>query len=523
MNLEKIPSTSRFILENYLIPLSPRSSQESLLLVLLFKISTILCHERVVIRDKGLRIMGTYPNLYGVCFAESGSGKDKAMKTLSALTDNIERSWRKEALEWNKERKDEIEREIEKANMKSQAATEYRKEHAPRWLKPSIDSNSTVEGFLDQRKAYELSGFGYTAWMDSEIYDTIRSTAPAPMALKKAVKEAYDYGDNQDKTIKGNREPKDIKAVPNLMMLHGAIDSEDQGKAFRSFFDLGYARRSFVCMDTTKEGFKRITLEEQLANTTKAQESEGVCSKLIEEIYNKVKRDSKFLGEAGCKVFTLSWEAAAAYHEYEEDCKERAHKVRSSNSSGIVVEISGRAWKMIKLAACIAVQESKDFVIEKTHVEMACYLTDLYGYQFEQFYGLESITIEERMADYIRSNAGCSRTQIRRQKFMPLDQFRQTALLVELLDKGGLADLLGESGEYLIVEAGGRKKNAKTYSIVKELGGEERDQLLAWLRENQATMLTNEDAVARKFGKAAVMMLEEYKVPKREDGAYYLT
>lgn len=467
MDKTKLPNTTKFIIDNYLAPIFPRASYESLVLIIMFNVSKMLCYNRVTIDDSTLRLSNTFPNIYTISFSKSGSGKDKAIRSMKSIMRFFEDGSKKQFSEYIKATKEALEADIEFQGMNTTKANEYRKEHAPRWLKMNIDSNSTVEGYMEQRKAFEVARFGCTHWMDSEIFDTIRSNSPGSVLFKKANKESFDHGDNQDKVIKGNKEPCDIEGVPHLINLAGAIDNDEQSSVFKSFFDLGYARRTLVVMNSDDEFFNKMSLSKRKELSAIAKDNQKLCEKLLEDIFNRTKKDMKF-EYGGNKTYHLSDEAVEAYFNYDEDCKEKAFGVSNMTNTGIVVEIEGRAWKMIKLAACISAQESSTFVIDREHVEMAIYLTDFYGEHFAKFYQIENITVGQKFVDFIRSNPGCTKTKIRSQKFMPRDQRGQTVLMREMLDEGGINEILLDTSEILVKRKVGQRQNAVGYKIMEK-------------------------------------------------------
>ena len=437
----KIPQTTRFIIDNYLRPINPRAPYDSFVLPVLFQISKMLCHNRVIISNEELQLNNAYPNVYCISFGKSGSGKDKGTRSMNKIMGFFKEDTETMYQKYADNCKNEIDREIEKQKLSKGKASEYRQEHSPMWLKPNIDSTSTFEGYMEQRKAFEKAGFGCTWWADSEIYDTIKSLSTSAVLFKKANKENFDHGDNQDKTIKGNKRPSDVKGVPNLIFLQGAIDNDEQTNVFKNFFDLGYSRRSLVYVNKGRKEFIPIGREEKREGLKKANRYQGECEKFMKDIYSRSKMQTQY-NNGGNKVFILSEDAVDLYLDYDEGNQEKAHGLSNINNIGIAVEVEGRAWKMVKIAACIAIQESTKFVITKEHIESAIYLIDYYGKYFADFYLMENVTIYEKIIEYIRSHPKCTKTDIRKQKFMPSSKYEQTSALKESLEENGLFDIL---------------------------------------------------------------------------------
>lgn len=518
MDLDKLPKLTQFILEDYLMPLYPRASVETLVLAILFEISKILCHNRVTISNEEIQTRDTFPNIYAMAFMRSGEGKDITVKTMKDLIAPFQHKCKAEFNEWYDSVTKEIETEIEEKNLTKTKAYEYREANAPRYLKMNIDSSSTFEGFLAQRQAFDRARFGCTYWADGEIYDTIKSNNSNIVQFKKANKEAYDHGENQDKVLKSNKKPCDVKRVPHLMYLYGAIDSEEQEDSFRSFFNMGFARRTLVAMPKEKKEFIRIDRETKRKDRNFANNNLKLIQRFLYEIAERVEIDKKFIHD-GNKKFTMTENAVQLYTDYEEDCAESAFKMQDVNNEGIVVEVKNRPWKMLKLSCVIACQNNTECVIRKKDIETAIYLTDFYGKQFADFYQRENVSLTQKVIAYIIKNGAVTKGQLRDSKVISGSQYEKTSKMNVLFEGGALKEALALDDKILIIKKVGKKKNTKAYAIIDDPG-----DYLRYIKANQNIGKTGLEHMEKEFGKHIKYVLESDPLVKQgDDGNYYLT
>ena len=500
MQLDKLPKLTQTILEDYLMPLYPRASIETLVLAILFGISKILCHNRVTIHNDEIQTRDTFPNIYAMAFMKSGEGKDITVKTMKDLLSKFESGCREEFADWHEQIMKEVEFEIEEKGLTKTKAYEFRENNAPRYLKMNIDSSSTFEGFLAQRQAFDRARFGCTYWADGEIYDTIQSKNPSVVLFKKANKEAYDHGENQDKVIKSVKKPCDIERVPHLMYLYGAIDSEEKEDSFRSFFNMGFARRTLVAMPNEQKKFERIDRETKRKNRNIANSNLKTIQGFLNEIADRVKLKREFL-HGGNKEFTLTDEAVQKFTDYEEDCAESAFKMKSVNNEGIVVEIKNRPWKMLKLSCVIAVQTKAEFVINGDDIDIAIYLVEYYGKQFAEFYKREHVSLTQKVIAYMKDKGAITKGELRDSKVISGTQGEKTSKMKSLFEGGALKEALALMDCMLITTYVGKKKNAKAYSIMKDVG-----DYIGYIKDNKGK--TSLEDMEREFGKGIKTILE---------------
>ena len=415
MDLEKLPETTRFIVKNYLKQLFPRTPVDSLVLIVFLNISKMLCHKRVSINSDILHFSDVIPNIYTMMFSGSGTGKGRSIKSMKNIMGFFERDCKDKY----KKTRDAFNANVERdADDKSASAkSKYIEEHCMRFLKNDITSESTFEGFIDQRKAFADANIGYTQWVDTEIYDSMANGLNH--AFIKHNKEAFDHGETEDKTLKGNKEPRKFN-VPHLVAIHGAINNSIQEELFKSFFDLGFARRSFLVMHKRPKKFKEYTIDDKKAFSTCVKMSLVPCKEKLKDIYYNTKNRESF---------TVTEDATNLYFEYQNRCEKDAFESEGINSEGVVSEKENRPWKMMKLACLVACQNHKDPLIKKADVEMAIYITDYYGAHFEEFYFKGNVIIEDKIVDMFIKNVSMTKIQIKRQSFFPADEGRQDKII----------------------------------------------------------------------------------------------
>lgn len=462
----KLPVLMREIIDDYLSPSLPRADYDYLVLVVLYSLSKIACFSRVVLDNDQIQASDTMPNFYMLSFSSSGSGKDRGMKVMDKIMDNFKTDCNKKFSRYYERKYQEIEEHITAKGWKAREANEYRKANAPRFLKMEIGSNSTLEGFIETRKAFYKAQMGCTCWEDSEIYDTIKIQDRNTKEFIRQNKEAFDDGKTDGKIIKGEKIAEDVSGVPHLMALHGAIDTEEAEDLFKSFFDLGFARRCFVFTGTKRESFQEITEDEKEAFNNRALKALPRATSLIDSFYNKLKPDGSITFPRGGKVFTFTKEAERLYGRYENDNARIAFGLENSNNLGIIKELEGRHWKALKLSALLCAQDSKDLVVTEQHFKAAMYITDYYGIHFKRFYLLEKDSLEKRFADYLIENGPVNKAKLTQAKFIQGSYPQRKAIMREVFDNGSLVDYLSLFDKTLLMEKTGKLKNTDTYSII---------------------------------------------------------
>lgn len=522
IDLNKLPLLTRGILEDYLVPLHPRIPNESLVLVILSFVSKMLCYNRVTIHNDILQLNHTFPNIYTMTFSRSGGGKDRVQGSMRNITWFFRNASNKDFASFRENQEKSIDHEIADKKMGKVDEREYRKANAPRRLKSNIDSASTPEGFLSQRKAFEVAGFGYSEWSDGEIYDTIKTQDRVTRMFIKVNKECFDHGRNQDKIIKGDREPCDIEKVPHIVSLHGAVDKEEKEDRFRSFFNLGYARRSFLSMPERPEKYEEISVAEKKKQSEHALKHMDDCEKFLKDIFDKTAQDPEVVYDAQ-KEYTLSEGAVRMYQDYETKCEREAFELEDLNTEGVAREMEGRPWKMIKLSCILAAQNHNNFEINEKDIDSAIHLTNVFGGHFAKFYNLKKIVIEDRIVDYIIQSGGVTKSVLRREKFMPAGQFESTELIKRLLDKGGLNEAFAEKGRLLRkVKSGYRNRTIEYRAVVIP---DSYQEIMTWIKGRQdLECLTVAVLVESGFKKGDVeIVLDDPKVEKGDDGGYFIS
>lgn len=391
LDRNKIPDLIRRIVDEYLVPSNPKADPHTLFLQALYAVSKIACYNRVKICSQVLDTNGTSPNLYVMSLSRSGSGKDKGKRSMKVLMEDVEKDMRRRQAKSREQMVSDLHTEAElKYESKAQRAA-YVKDHEPRSLKVKIDSNGNKEGFYSAREAFFKAGFGCTSWEDSEVFDNITESNAKQGALGgliSSVKKAYDHGETEAKTIKGEKFAYDFEGVPHLTFLHGAMYDDFDGSYIKQFFDLGYARRCLVFMGSPSGEYKRMTVEEKRAL---AEIRAGSCEDLkgaLMDIYDKTNGDFN--------VCVVEKDAEDLCMEYEEDGDEKAHGLNGRRERGIKADYEGRDWKMLKIAAILAVADSSfkrnipdvgnGVVIKKEHVGNAIYIVEYFGQYFSSLY-----------------------------------------------------------------------------------------------------------------------------------------
>ena len=116
---------------------------------------------------------------------------------------------------------------------------------------------------------------------------------------------------------------------------------------------------------------------------------------------------------AGHKEITIHPDLVDIIEEYKEDIKLSSEK---ETITAVKLEMKNREWRTIKLAGCITAFTSSGFEIQKQHWEEALRITEYFAKQFKRFFveKINNSMSDEKVYDYIKSNPGCTKTDLRR-------------------------------------------------------------------------------------------------------------
>jgi hypothetical protein len=469
----RIPTFTCNIVDNYLKPSLPRTDYDYLVLVVTYALAKMACANRVTLENDIISTDKTMPNMYMLSFSDSGTGKDRGLRCIDKLLEDFMTDMHRRFTKYHEDKTEEVEKAIVLKGLKQKEANDYRAIHGPRWLKMELSSNSTLEGFIEQRRAFYKAQLGCTCWEDSEIYDTVKAVDRNTKTFIEWNKKAYDHGNTESKTIKGEKIAEDIKGVPHLIALHSAIDTEEEEDIFKSFFELGFARRSFIFMSEKDKEFRPISRLEYKNNSETASRGLSSAKNLMTKFYEKTKPDYSIIFPHGRKIFIFTNEVEDLYFDYKEWCAQAVFNTKSSNHKGVRADLEGRPWKAVKLAALICAQESdaggeygRYFTVTKDHFEMAKYMVDYYGEHFKRFYLKESESLAQKIIDYIIEKDGASRTDLLKSPVLKGTANSRSYVLDSLLIKGGLEDTLARMNKLLITEKFGVKQNGTLYKII---------------------------------------------------------
>lgn len=462
----KLPKLTNDIVEKVLVPSMPRANKDSLVLLVLYTVSKILCYNRVRIRNDIIETRDTSPNIYAMSLSHSGVGKDKSKRVIKELMSKIIKDMNRRQVKWFEGERERVEEESKVKHEGKSKQKEFVAINSPRTLRVRIDSNATPEGFYSQREAYYKAGFGCTSWEDSEIFDSIeeRGANGTFGGLTSSVKQAYDHGFTEAKITKGEKYTQDIDGVPNLMFVHGACGDEYDISYLKKFFDLGFARRCLIFLEPRGREYKRFSIEERRALIEKKRIG---YEEIEEELFN-IYENTKF-----ANIFILTEKAEDACIEYEEDNGELAYK--ASSGKGIKADYRGRDWRMIKLAAVIAVQRSdkerntlygEHYVITEEYIQTAIYIINYYGKYFEELYLSDSQDLIVKFIEFV-SKKPRTLNDIAGSSIFAGDRSKRLWLAKKFLAEDSTLGVLDERGLYLTTAMGGKTKKCTYYQVKK--------------------------------------------------------
>ena len=208
--------------------------------------------------------------------------------------------------------------------------------------------------------------------------------------------ELFDIGKIKEKLVKNtadNTRGIQLKdPTPANMMLYGTptklYDGGMNEKAWESFLDMGYARRSFFCFIPTY----RATIATKEERRAAARNKSSTVFSDAQDTLLQLGDPSKFN-----HCFALSEEAEDLLFDYQIWCEERAQKMPDHQDTPRA-EMMHRYWKMLKLAGAFAFYDSA-LQLEVRHLEGAILDTEESGESFARMMKREKDYV--RLANYI--------------------------------------------------------------------------------------------------------------------------
>lgn len=442
----KIPAFSKDVLENYFLKME-NIPFDSAFLLFQWHISRMLCANRVKIEVLDFE---TYPNIYILNLAPSGTGKDRTRLAMEKLMPFFFEDQEARERSFVEDEKNRIDRLAVAENITKGSKSEWVENKMPRSLFPLVKSNATPEGVTALHNAMVKAKFGAIVWRDAEIYDTMYRIKQGGSAfdLLTIFKETYDGGNFDPKIIQGNKAVKTMGAVPYLAMLYGAIDTDEGQAVFRRFFELGYARRLMVCMPDD------IRKDERSIEETEQQFKEATDEKVwivanLREIYNRtaVRTD---IEKDGNKKYTLTRDCLKVYLEYKKSCLNIAIDMPAYTIGSIRDEQANRSWKALKQSLVFHVQNATTMQISEESLRQSIAVTDYYSGHFVHFLNMRSgSSLAEQLMATIEKEGPVMASELYTQYYFPKHKGNQKYILADAVEV--IHELCAKAGKELII------------------------------------------------------------------------
>lgn len=401
-------------LSEYVKKTHPTLPMTAIYLAIYCHFSELLCFNRVKIETP---LFSVFPNIYGITFMPSNSGKDYIKKIISEVTEFEEnKELECEKIYFNQ--LEELKIKAEDLDITKQSKEKYIRDNEPRQM-VTDSSNATIEGMLAMREAMSDVNIGHCNFSHSEFGKFISNKNNSSDILLTYLMEAYD-GDTKAKIIQGKKKVKPIKGVPQTMFVHssitGFIDNEKATNELKSFLETGLGRRSFLCFPSSKEFGEPIDVSENFIEYYAELEKEkNELKDIFREIYKTIKAKLNNYKDIYANIYkkmTFSDDAFKYYLKYRYDCQ-----IKGKNCiSELKGEIEGRHWKTIRLSGVCAIIEGKDF-IDLDSIKTAITVAEGYGKQIENFYKSIDLDVLRDLFEFILKNPNSSKTDVRNSGF----------------------------------------------------------------------------------------------------------
>lgn len=421
------------------------------LLVHYVYLSRMLCYNRVKVKCTGREL---YPNIYAMCFAPSGKGKDVFQKTImKKVYKDVFETQKRVAEDYRTRVEQEIENHLSKVDengkpmFSAQQKQRYRDEHKAMDIVQK-SRGGTEEGLDSLRQEMQKAGFGSTHFGNSEFIDYIATNNGSKIDFVNFIKDLYEDGDSDAKVIKSEKTIKEVTSVPCTMYIHSALDGLSDDKKTENLFQAlvgrGFARR---CIISVPDGVKieRKTARQLKEEESRATEAIEIYKKEINEVYQAT-MPQPLVDEY--ITISMTEEADDTHLLYIQDCK-ILNDQESTVKEGS--EIQDRPWRALRVAACIAAFEHPEsLVITQQDYETAVDHVMYYAKQFNNILYTKQILVSEKLYDFIVNKQGkglVTKMEIYRSGLSPSGSSRQAQWLREIIPE--LEELCRERGKVL--------------------------------------------------------------------------
>lgn len=409
LDTKRLSRNLRKIVEEYLLPQSKTTPSESLCLDTLVKVSQLVNFNRVKVDSE---LLGQTPaNVYGVIFMPSGSGKDKPIIKLDMLMEESIKDYEGRIQKWMDEELIEVTKKAEE--MKGLAMRSYIEQNRPRRLLHEY-GDGTYEGLVAVREAYEKAGFGAPLIKISEYADYISSDNNSRGEFLSTITEIFDMGNSSAKATQKNKEGVIVRGVPTTVLFHTSLYGVNKNKiTYTKMVERlgrGMARRSICCYPEIPPYVAPDDIDSDFDAQLSSMRTIKLYRDDLSAMFTGVYRST-----IGGVVYNYTEDAERLLYAYGVELKERASSSLLQEISKS--ELSGRSWKAYKLAGVIAAFEHpKVHEVNIDDIDLAIYLTELYGLHFERFIGGTFGSEVEEFFEMFRANLGVafSKTDLRR-------------------------------------------------------------------------------------------------------------
>ncbi len=392
---------------------APDLDDNALLNIILAIISFITACKRIKVDEfaNGTNIIGC--NYFGIVFAPSGSGKDKATKylkskvfkkTFDAIYQRVNTEYNNKILDIQARYKDAKTSE-EKKQMQAEIDS-VRKVSL-------ITSKCTQEGFYADAKALVNMQFGALFVNDSEIGLTLSSKDEAKRAAIDVLMLAFDNVVHAKKIKSDNSETENIENITVIALLMSDVNAFKNNKAhdiLETLLITGMARRSIITyQDSMIKTIKDIDIEYK--ERQQAYNDAELLSDKIYKIYSDIEINSIYkLPESVAK------DVIGCYTQ------DIAKRFNNCKNELLGKEMLSREFKIIKLSGvCAAINHPKNLMITKEDAEQAIYMVDILSNDFVKYIHKNSPynDVISRIYDFLLDNLNktFSKTELTMQHF----------------------------------------------------------------------------------------------------------
>ena len=280
----------------------------------------------------------------------------------------------------------------------------------------SASTSGMRVAYDELKKVFNDLDLNEEKWVGSAFYnlqelaDSLENANSYDKDFLSTLKEMYDLGEFSAKALKTGI----MGTIKNfyISFLGATTDKTLQNnpttsRLLNNFFISGHARRSLVCMPSSKEnaiveGMRKNTDGMTLREMIKAKNYKETQKtiEIREKIRNNIFRFSR-MAKMGGRSIELTDECYFYYNVYKLICAEKAKNI---NSNILELEMENRFWKALKISGILALYDGAGAISEDYFLE-AVKIVEYYAHHFKRYLNNRVTDVTDKIIELLMDRA----------------------------------------------------------------------------------------------------------------------